>query len=153
MRLEPYLDPNLTFVIDKPDGKEAVLAALADAAAASLGLERDAVLAALVAREEQMATSTPEGVGLPHALLKGIDRTLVIPMLLRPGVKFGSSNHPPADLVFGMFGPDNKPWDHLRILARIARLTRDDKARGRLREASDAAELSEAILTEDRSHE
>jgi PTS system nitrogen regulatory IIA component len=153
MRLEPYLDPNLTFVLDKPDGKEAVLAALAEAAAGPLGLEPEAVLTALMAREEQMATSTPEGVGLPHALLKGIDRTLVIPMLLRPGVKFGSSNHPPADLVFGMFGPDDKPWDHLRILARIARLTRDEKARDRLRAADDARGLAEAILTEDRDHE
>ncbi len=153
MRLEPYLDPNLTFVLDKPDGKAAVLASLADAAAGALGIDREIVLAALLSREEQMATSTPEGVGLPHALLKGIDRTLVIPMLLRPGVKFGSSNHPPADLVFGMFGPDDKPWDHLRILARIARLTRDEKSRGRLREADDAAGLAEAILTEDRNHE
>src|SRR5688572_30220421 len=103
MRLEPYLDPNLVLILDKPEDKDAVLAALAAAAAQGLGVPEADVLAALKAREDQMPTSTPEGVGLPHALLKGIDRTIVIPMVLRSGVKFGSSNHPPSTLVFGMF--------------------------------------------------
>lgn len=152
MRLEPYLNPNLALVVDKPDGKDAVLAALADAAATDIGLPAADILAALKAREDQMATSTPEGVGLPHALLKGVDHTLVIPVLLRPGVKFGSSNHPPADLIFGMVGPDDKPWDHLRILARIARLMRIDSVRARLRAADTPQALADALLEEDRDH-
>lgn len=152
MRLEPYLDPNLAIVLDKPDGKDAVLDALAAAASEAIGRPAEEIAATLRAREEQMPTSTPEGVGLPHALLKGVDRTLVIPMLLRPGIKFGPANHPPADLVFGMFGPDDKPWDHLRILARIARLVRMESVRKNLRDAKDAAALNEALLKEDRDH-
>ncbi|MGP1308907.1 MAG: PTS sugar transporter subunit IIA [Phycisphaerales bacterium] len=152
MRLEPYLDPNLTLILEKPAGKDAVLEALSKAAAEGLGVGEDDVLAALKAREEQMPTSTPEGVGLPHALLKGIDRTIVIPIALRPGVKFGSANHPPATLVFGMFGPDDTPWVHLRILARIARLMRVDSVREKLRAAESPAALAEALLDEDRAH-
>jgi PTS system nitrogen regulatory IIA component len=152
MRLEPYLDPNLAIVLDKPDGKDAVLDALAAAASGAIGRPADEIASTLRAREAQMPTSTPEGVGLPHALLKDVDKTLVIPMLLRPGIKFGSANHPPADLIFGMFGPDDKPWDHLRILARIARLVRMESVRASLRAASDAAGLIEALLKEDRDH-
>jgi PTS system nitrogen regulatory IIA component len=153
MRLEPYLDPNLAIVLDKPGDKDAVLAALADLGAPALGLEPADVLAALRAREAQMPTSTPEGVAFPHALLKGLERTIVIPMRLRPGLRFGSTNHPPADLVFGMIGPDDRPWDHLRILARLARLLRIDSVRDRLRNANTADELAEALLQEDRDHE
>lgn len=152
MRLEPYLDPNLAIILDKPDGKDAVLDALAQAASVVIGRPAAEIATALRAREAQMPTSTPEGVGFPHALLKGLDRTLVIPMLLRPGIKYGSANHPPADLVFGMIGPDDKPWDHLRILARIARLVRMESVRANLRAADNPEALIAALLKEDREH-
>ena len=106
-----------------------------------LAVAESDLLAALEAREAQMPTSTPEGVALPHALLPNLTRTLVIPAVLRPPVRFGGSNHPPADLAFGMFGPADKPWDHLRVLARLARLMRAAGPRATLRASDSASRL------------
>ncbi|MBX3353250.1 MAG: PTS sugar transporter subunit IIA [Phycisphaeraceae bacterium] len=153
MRLEPYLDPDAAMILEKPGDKGAVLAELAQAASRVLGVGAPGLLAALEAREAQMPTSTPEGVALPHALTPDLTRTLVIPVVLRPGVRFGGANHPPADLVFGMFGPSDKPWDHLRVLARIARLMRTAGPRDTLRAAPTPQALHDALLAEDRAHE
>lgn len=153
MRLEPFLDPDATIILERPKDKGAVLEELAQAASRMLGVDAGGLLAALEAREAQMATSTPEGIALPHALTPDLTRTLVIPVVLRPGVRFGGANHPPSDLVFGMFGPSDKPWDHLRVLARIARLMRTAGPRETLRAAPNAQALYDALLAEDRAHD
>lgn len=153
MRLEPYLDPDAAFILEKPSDKAEVLDALAKAASSALGIPAPEILASLEAREAQMATSTPEGIALPHALMPGMTRTLVIPVILRPGVRFGGAGHPPADLVFGMFGPVDKPWDHLRVLARIARLMRTTGPRATLRAAETGRALHDALVAEDSAHD
>lgn len=153
MRLEPYLEPDAALILESPADKRAVLQSLAQRASEILGVGWQEILESLEAREAQMPTSTPEGVALPHALMPGLNRTLVIPAVLNPGVRFGGAGHPPAELAFGMFGPSDKPWDHLRVLARIARLMRHPGPRAALRAASDPHALHEALVREDRAHD
>lgn len=153
MRLEPCLHPDLTLVLDACPGLDAVLGGLAEAGAKQAGMpDREELLRGLVEREERYPTSTPEGVAFPHVLLKGIEQTLIVPVLLRPGVKWRNPSHPAQDLVFGMFGNIDRPWEHVRLLARLARIVRTAGALDRLRRAADARALHEALLGEDRSH-
>jgi PTS system nitrogen regulatory IIA component len=154
MRLESYLSSSRTLAVQDASGRDEVLQRLADVAGAALPeVDAETLYKALLDRESQMPTSTPEGVGFPHALLPGIRETVIVAATLKPGVSFGVEDHPPVDLVFSMFGSSGKPWEHVRLLARLARIARGHGALDRLRGPEDAQGFYEAILEEDRSHD
>lgn len=153
MALQPYIRPDLVLILEGVPSRDELFARLAAAVDAMIpALRGDALVQRLIAREKQMPTSTPEGVAFPHALASEISKTHVAAALLRPGVDFGVAHHPKSDLVFCMFGPTSDPWDHVRLLARLARIVRSEPARARLRAAGNAAELYDALLAEDQSH-
>lgn len=151
MRLEPLLDPSLTLVLTGMKSRERVLERLA-----SLGHERfpavpeATLLAALQDREKKYPTGTPEGIAFPHALLPEIGRTLVIAALLRPGVRWSVQNHPQQDLVFGIIGNSEAPWEHVRLLARLARIARAPGALESLRASTDGQDYHRRLVEEDR---
>ena len=153
MRLEPLLKPDLVLVLEGLNDKEAVLRALADAAMGALnGVDRADLEKELAERERRYPTSTPDGVAFPHAMLPNIEDTVVIAALLRPGVSFGVESHPAADLVFGTFGCAERPFGHVRLLARLARIARGPGALERLRNATTGEELYARLVDEDRMH-
>ncbi|MCA9293255.1 MAG: PTS sugar transporter subunit IIA [Phycisphaerales bacterium] len=153
MRLEPLLKPELVLVLEGLSDKESVLHALANAALGSLnGVDQTALERELAERERRYPTSTPDGVAFPHAMLPGIQNTVVVAALLRPGVSFGVESHPAADIVFGTFGCSEKPFGHVRLLARLARIARGPGALDRLRAVGDGAALFKQLVDEDRLH-
>ena len=119
---------------------------------ASGSLSAEAIYAGMVAREEQMATATPEGVAFPHTLLEGVEETLVIACQVRAGVAFAAGAHPDSTMVFAMVGSKDRAFEHVRLLARLAQIALEDGVLERLRRAGDAAELYEMLLEEDRVH-
>lgn len=153
MRLEPILKPDLTFFIEGAADRDAVLKRLASAAASHApDHAEDAILKALLAREAQTPTATPEGVAFPHAMLPDVDETLLLVARIKPAVSFGGNDIPAPDLVFCMIGSTGKPWEHVRLLARLARVARGAGALERFRSAENGAALYEALIEEDRAH-
>jgi len=153
MRLEPLLDEELVMVVEGAGGKGELLRALAERAAPRLGgVDADAVASELEDREQRIPTSTPEGVAFPHAMLPAIGETVVVAALVRPGVSFGVETHPASDVVFGMFGCSERPFSHVRLLARLARIARGPGALERFRACGDAASFHAALVDEDRKH-
>ncbi|TVQ64726.1 MAG: PTS sugar transporter subunit IIA [Phycisphaerales bacterium] len=152
MRLEPYLKPGRTLILESAKDRDDVLRRLAEAAAGQLsGVDASRIERALLDREAQMATSAPEGVAFPHGLLPGLHETLVLVAAVRPAVAFGSTKHPPVDLVFAMFGPAEAPWQHLSLLARLARIAHFEGALDRLRACQTSEALLDSVLAEDRA--
>lgn len=153
MALEPHLRPDLILILDSCGTREALFDEICRAVNSHIpALDVAALKAKLIEREEQVPTSTPEGVAFPHALSPEIDTTLVVVARVKGGVTFGQPEHPPADLVFCMFGPSKSPWEHVRLLARLARLVHTEHARQSLRDATDAQALYDRLVTEDRAH-
>ena len=153
MRLEPYLKPGSALVIDGAKDRDDVLRRVAEQGASLLpGVDVSKLEKAMLDREAQMATSAPEGVAFPHGLLPELTDTVVLIAAVRPGVRFGSSQHPPVDMVFAMFGPAEAPWRHLSLLARLARIAHFEGALGRLRACDSGEALLDSVLAEDRAH-
>jgi len=153
VRLEPILNPNSALIIRDPADRDAVLAALAEAAAARIAqADARAIQEALAQREAQTPTATPEGVAFPHAMIEGLERTVLLVARVEPAVTFGGTDLPAPDLVFCMIGAAEKPWEHVRLLARLARVARTPGALDRLRAADSAEALLEALVEEDRAH-
>lgn len=153
MALEPYLQPGMTLVLQDVGSRDELFRLLSSTVDESIpALNGQELFDRLVERERQHPTSTPEGVAFPHALSPDIEVTQLVVACVDPGVDFGVPEHPVSDLIFCMFGPTAEPWEHVRLLARFARICRTEEARARLRAAVDAADLYTRLLREDRSH-
>lgn len=140
-------------VLDGLGDRAALFRAVAEAAAGRLSGEGpDRLFEVLEEREQRYPTSTPEGVAFPHAMIAEIEQTLLLPVLAKPAVSFGVQGHPPSDVVFAIFGAESKPFQHVQLLARLARVVRTAGALDRLRSAGTGAELVERLIDEDRAH-
>lgn len=112
-------------------------------------LDRQKVLDVLLDRERISTTAIGEGVAIPHGKLAGVDRVLGVFARSPAGVDFASLDGEPTHLFFALIAPENAAADHLKALARISRLLKDDEFRRQLNEAQTQQELYEIIARED----
>jgi PTS system nitrogen regulatory IIA component len=115
--------------------KSQALSALAEMATRSFEADPAEALAALLARERVGSTGVGGGVALPHARLKGLDRTHGVFVRLDAPVPYDAIDDQPVDLLFALFAPEDGGPEHLRALARVSRLLRSGELRQQLRQA------------------
>ncbi|MEZ0493591.1 PTS sugar transporter subunit IIA [Kineococcus sp. TBRC 1896] len=118
-------------------------------AAAGRVTDLEQFLADVAAREEQMATGIPGGIGLPHARSAAV----TVPSLAVGRVVSGEridwgAPDGPANLVFLIAAPTEGEADHLQILAALARKLVHVSFRESLLQAPDAAAVASTVLTE-----
>lgn len=153
MKLTDLLRQDLCWVLDEASTRDALLADLCKRIAeADTGVDEGALLAALMERERQCSTATPEGVALPHAMFDDVQASFVAVALLHKGVDFQAAHRRPVDLVFVLVGVKDRAWEHLRLLARVARVCNGAGALSRLRGAVDAADLLQRLISEDEKY-
>jgi PTS system nitrogen regulatory IIA component len=112
-------------------------------------LDSKKVLEVLLDRERISTTAIGEGVAIPHGKLAGVDRILGVFARSPQGVDFASLDGEPTHLFFALIAPENAAADHLKALARISRLLKDEKFRLRLIAAQNQQELYATITSED----
>jgi PTS system nitrogen regulatory IIA component len=103
----------------------------------------------LVEREKISTTAIGEGVAIPHGKLPAIDRIFGVFARSPEGVDFASLDGEPTHLFFALIAPENAAADHLKALARISRLLKDEAFRRRLIEAQNQQDLYTIIVEED----
>ncbi len=138
--------PDVILADLKSRSKRQVLDELAGAAAEAAGVSKCDVLAALNARERLGTTGVGQGVALPHARLPGLDRLYSVFGRAAEAIPFDAVDDRPVDLFFLLLAPEEANAEHLKALARVARLLRDQDMCARLRGA-DSAEAIEALLS------
>lgn len=106
----------------------------------------DDVYRVLAEREAIASTGVGDGVAIPHGRLPGVTRFVGALGIHRRGVAFDAVDGRPASILFALIGPDRAAGEHLKCLARISRILRDDGVRARLREASDPARALAIVL-------
>ncbi len=126
--------------------KQDVLEALAERAAKVTGGDASAILAALTEREELGSTGLGNGIAIPHGKFSGTAGVTAVFARLDAPVDFEAVDDQPVDLLMMLLAPVGAGADHLKALARVARILRSEAIVEQLRAASDAAGLY-AILT------
>jgi PTS system nitrogen regulatory IIA component len=127
--------------------KKQALQALAAQAAKLTGLEERTLFEVLLERERLGTTGVGRGVAIPHGKLKELKRLHGLFARLEQPIPFDAVDEEPVDLIFLLLAPESAGADHLKALARVSRLLRDQAITQRLRAASDTPALY-AILTE-----
>lgn len=138
MTIGDLLDPGAVTLRVSASNKRQVLGVIADVAARVLGVDADEALEGLIEREAASSTGVGQGVAIPHARLKGLDRVHAVFMRLETPVAFGAVDDKPVDLLITLFAPADADSSHLRALARVSRLMRQPETREQLRQARSA---------------
>ena len=86
----------------------------------------------LLEREKLQSTGIGDGVAIPHCALESAQAQALALLLCPRGVEFEAIDGEPVEIVFGVVGPKRATGEHLRTLARISRLLRDEQTRLRL---------------------
>jgi nitrogen PTS system EIIA component len=115
-----------------------VMNLIADKAGQNFGLDPVGVLSALLEREQSGSTGLGRGVAAPHARVSGLEHSRLVVVRLEQPIAFGAIDGQPVDLFFALLSPEDSGVEHLRALARISRLVRQDDLRDQLRRAADA---------------
>ena len=138
----------LSGVLDdvKAGSKKQALQELSVVAAAQTAQEKRTVLDLLLARERLGSTGFGAGVAIPHGKLPGLTQLSAVFARMREPIEFDSVDGRPVDLIFLLLAPDSTGSDHLKALALVSRLLRDERVCARLRGA-DSAEALYAVLT------
>jgi PTS system nitrogen regulatory IIA component len=130
--------------------KAEVIEELADVVAAGHPeIDRLRLIGALEDRERLNSTALGEGVAIPHGKLASVKRVLAAFGRSPAGVDFASLDGKPTHLFFLLVAPEDSAGAHLKALARISRLLKDEAFRRRLMSAGDGAELYRIIREED----
>ncbi len=146
MPLSDLLAPNAVFPSLKATNKKQAIQELSAHAASLTGHDEREIFETLLRRERLGSTGVGGGVAIPHGKLAKLDRIVGLFARLDAPVDFESLDGEPVDLIFLLLAPEAAGADHLKALARIARLLREPEAAKKLRAARDA-NAAYALLT------
>src|SRR6187551_1485493 len=125
----------------KVNSKKQALQELAAKAAVLTGQNERSVFEVLLQREKLGTTAVGSGVAIPHGKLPKLDRIFGMFARLERPIDFEAMDGQPVDLIFLLLAPEGAGADHLKALAKIARLMRDQDIVAKLRASRDAQAL------------
>lgn len=146
MPLGDLLAPDAVFPSLKVTTKKQAIQDLAAKAAILTGHDEREIFETLLRRERLGSTGVGGGVAIPHGKLPKLDRIVGLFARLDTAVDFESLDGESVDLIFLLLAPEAAGADHLKALARIARLLRDPDTAKKLRSSRDPSAVF-ALLT------
>ncbi|MFT3775769.1 MAG: PTS sugar transporter subunit IIA [Minicystis sp.] len=109
----------------------------------------DDVEKVLIERERIQSTGIGSGVAMPHGRVPSLDRFIGAVLLCPSPIAFDAIDSAPVSILFAIIGPPGEAGEHLKWLARISKLLRDEGFRGRLLKARTGRSAFELIAAED----
>src|SRR5476651_338705 len=125
MPLNDLVAPNAIMPALKVNNKKQAIAELAAKAAVLTGQSERDILEILLQREKLGSTGVGNGVAIPHGKLPKLGKLFGLFARLERPIDFEALDSQPVDLVFLLLAPEGAGADHLKALARVARLLRD----------------------------
>jgi nitrogen PTS system EIIA component len=141
MPLTDLVAPNAILPALKVNNKKQVLKELAARAAVLSGQNERSIFDILMQREKLGSTAVGNGIAIPHGKMPGLNRLFGLFARLERPIDFEALDGQPVDLVFLLLAPEDAGADHLKALARVARLLRDATIAHKLRASRDAESL------------
>jgi PTS system nitrogen regulatory IIA component len=142
MKILDILDKRLILPKIASKTKEGVLRELVHVLARVEGqIDEDRMTEILLERESLGSTGIGEGVAIPHGKSKEVKKILASFGRSLPGMDFQSLDGKPTHLFFLLIAPENSAGMHLKALAEISRLMKNQTFRKRLMDAPSAEEI------------
>jgi nitrogen PTS system EIIA component len=148
MQLRDLLSADSTFVQETVlDSKKRVLQTLSQLLAKQANpLEESELFEHLLTRERLGSTGIGYGIAIPHARIAGISKPVGALLQLKHAVDFDSPDKQGVDILFGLLVPEDATDEHLKILAHLAKLFKEESVQNSLRQCQDARSLFQQAL-------
>jgi PTS system nitrogen regulatory IIA component len=147
MNISELLAPDAVLASLKVQGKKQLLQDLAARASQITRIPERKIFETLTERERLGSTGVGQGIAIPHGRLSDIKSISGVFARLESPIDYDAVDRQPVDLVFMLLAPEGAGADHLKALARVSRLLRNQQTVEKLRAAT-RAEALYAILTE-----
>lgn len=115
-------------------------------------LDRDAALQAIMDNEARMSTGMEHGIAIPHAKTDAVKELLAGVAVTRKKVDFESLDRKPARIFIMTLSPKGRTGPHIRFLAEVSQLLKDEKRRKQVLAAKNAKDLLSVLTTDPVAH-
>ncbi len=129
--------------------KEAAIRELVAPSCEQVGhLDANAVADALWEREKELDTEMVPGIAFPHTRLANVGRLVMAVGMHRDGIVWGPTAREPVRIIVILIGDQDRPGEHIRALAELARLFRRESTLRDLLNAGTPEELYGRLIAE-----
>ena len=146
MLISEIINQNRVSYFNSISSKKRLLQEISNVLALECGLSIETIFNALKDREQLGPTGMGNGIAIPHAKVDGITKILGMFTRLEKPVEFESIDRKKVDLIFTILAPPNSGVDHLKALAKVSRLLRDQNICSKLRSTEDISALFSILI-------
>ncbi len=153
MRLCDFLDfDSIRANVGARKSKKQLIQLLGQLAGQRLDRDPGEVVDALMEREELGSTGFGGGVAIPHGKLDGLNNVFGMMVRLSDPIDFKAIDGKRVDVIFLLLSPPDAGADHLKALAAVSRLTRDEHVLEKIRGARSRDALAAVLMETDELH-
>lgn len=146
MRLSELLNPNAITLRLQAQTKREALVEMVQLLETAHGFDsRGEILERVMRREAMMTTGIGNGVAIPHGKARSADRMAAACAVAPDGLEFEAEDGQPVYLLVLFVSPENATSLHVRVLANLSRLLKEDSVRRTLRESKSPAAFLAAL--------
>ena len=142
MRLSELLnDQSVTLTLQARD-KDASIKELVQLLESAHGVNtRGEILSKVLQRESMMSTGIGNGVAIPHGKTRLLDHLLAACAVSPSGIDFDTMDGEPATLFILLVSPESLRGPHVKALANVSRLLKEESVRNALRQSQTPADF------------
>lgn len=153
MRLSELLNPAAVALSVSATDKPGILAELVARLEHAHGFPPDgSILESVRRREDMMSTAIGFGVAIPHGKAHAASRMAATLAVCPGGVDFGADDGSPTHLFVLFVSPEGRATEHVRALANISRLLKEESVRRDLRAAASPEALLAVLQSAEAAH-
>lgn len=112
-------------------------------------LKKDEIADVLLDREKLGSTGIQDGIAIPHGKFRGLQKTVILFARSLEGIDFQSYDGKPTHLFFVLLAPEETTSEHLKLLARLSRLLKNNELRNELLKAKNEEGITHILERED----
>ena len=130
--------------------KDDALAELVDTVIhGGLKVDYSSIVQILKQRESLGSTGIGEGIAIPHGKISSLDNIIVAFGRSIEGIAYDAIDGKPVHLLFLLLAPENSAGQHLKILAKISRMSKETDFRRKLLQAKSPSDLYKIIIDQE----
>lgn len=149
LHIADIMTPEAVAIRESASSKKQALLDASHMLAGQTGLSDASIFRALIEREALGSTGFGGGVAVPHARVKGLERTHAVFIRLVVPVDYSANDEAPVDLICAIVGPEGPASEPFEALVGVCRALRRGETVAKLRRAESAVALH-SVLAEER---
>jgi nitrogen PTS system EIIA component len=114
-----------------------------------LNLDYFSIIEILKRRESLGSTGIGEGIAIPHGKISTLDHIIVAFGRSIEGIAYDAIDGKPVHLFFLLLAPENSAGQHLKILAKISKMSKEADFRRKLLQAKSQNDLYKIIIDQE----